>query len=90
MSSSQRRRRSRYEIIVAILKLCREPILKTQIMHQANLSFGQLNEYLDFLEERKLLAKKTVKKRTLRTVTKKGKKCIRAFERIQNLLKKEK
>lgn len=43
------RRRDRLFIIAEILDTALEPVLKTQIMYRACLSFAQLNEYLSLL-----------------------------------------
>ena len=83
MSSFQRRRRDRLETIFVILRVCEKPILKTHIMHRANLSFSQLNEYLDFLKERGLI----VKEEKHWKITRKGLGYIKIFKRIQSLLK---
>jgi len=78
--SFRRKRRSKYEIALAILKQC--PALKTQIMYGANLSFAQLNHYLSLLEEKKLITKEGKSF----VITKKGKECREILEQIQNFL----
>jgi predicted transcriptional regulator len=85
--SFHHKRRSKHEIIFAILKECQEPTLKTQLMFRANLSLCQLNEYLNFLEERGLIAKKRVNKKFRWTITEKGKEFIKNFKLLQNLIK---
>ena len=83
MSSVKRKRRTREKIVFEILRECKEPALKTQIMERINLSFAVLNKYLDFLKERELIAKEEERYKT----TEKGQKFVKAFERLQNLLK---
>ena len=46
---NDRKRRDRLYIISEILNIAKGGSLKTQIMYGANLSFAQLNEYLNFL-----------------------------------------
>jgi predicted transcriptional regulator len=50
-----RRNRSRLEIIAKILSVARDGARKTNIMYQANLSFRQMESYLNFLIEKGLL-----------------------------------
>lgn len=84
--SSRRKRRSKYEIIFAILRECHEPILKTRILERTNLSPRLLNEYLNFLEERGLIVKKRIEKKEHWTITEKGKKWLKIFEQIQKTI----
>lgn len=83
MSSYRRKNRNRLEIIFDILRVCWKPVLKTQIMYRATLSFKQLNEYLDFVEKKGLI----VKRENHWKITRKGLRYMRIFERIQGLLK---
>lgn len=53
-------RRSEIEIIRDILALSRQGAKKTEIMYQVNLSFFQLNNYLEFLLEYELLQKRSI------------------------------
>ena len=71
-----------------ILNIAREGTLKTQIMYRASLSFAQLNAYLSFLQEVKLLKVKTEDARTTYKTTPKGVKYLENFSRIKDLLKK--
>lgn len=48
-------RRSEFEIIYNILTLSRNNVKKTEILYQGNLSFTQLQNYLPFLLEKKML-----------------------------------
>ena len=47
--------RSRIEIIGKILSVCNNGLKKTHIMYKVNLSYKQLCEYLEFLEQSALL-----------------------------------
>ncbi len=71
-----------------ILKIAREGTLKTQIMYRANLSFAQLNEYLSFLQEIKLLKVNAEDGRTTYKTTQKGLRYIENFSKVKELMKK--
>ena len=58
-SRQQTANRTRFEILVSILKVASNGTLKTHIMYRANLSHRQLEKYLAFLEERGLLVQAT-------------------------------
>ena len=83
-----RKRRDRLTIMAQILSIAREGTLKTQIMYRANLSFAQLNEYLSFLQEIKLLKVNTNDKRTIYKTTPKGLKYLENFAGIKDLMEK--
>jgi len=82
-------RRSRLVIYADILIVAREGTLKTQIMYRAKLSFDQLNEYLSFLQEIRLLKLNSEDGRTTYKTTSKGIKYLEYFSKIKDLLKKE-
>ena len=85
-----RKRRDRLYIIAEILAIAKDGSLKTQIMYRANLSFAQLNEYLNFLIKRELLKVNSDNKRTFYKTTSKGVKYLENYEEISNLLRKGK
>lgn len=89
LPGNPRKRRDRLYIIAEILNIAREGSLKTQIMYSANLSFAQLNEYLSFLLEMKLLEVVTGNERTFYKTTAKGIKFLQNYEEISSLLRKE-
>ena len=89
LESNTRRRRDRLFIIADILSIARSGSLKTQIMYKANLSFAQLNEYLSFLLEKKLIASITQNGKTLFKATSKGMRFLRSYAKIRDLLKSE-
>lgn len=89
LESNTRKRRDRLYIIADILSIARNGSLKTQIMYKANLSFAQLNEYLSFLLEKKLIASITQNEKTLFKATSKGIKYLRNYAKIRDLLKSE-
>jgi len=69
---TSRKRRDRLYIIAEILVIAKDGSLKTQIMYRANLSFAQLNEYLNFLLKRELIKVNTENRKTLYKTTSKG------------------
>ena len=42
-------KRDRMDILSSIVVLCQNPIPKTHVMYKCNLSYTQLNNFLDFL-----------------------------------------
>jgi predicted transcriptional regulator len=76
------RRRSSIEIIADILRLGEAG--KTEIMYSANMSFFQLQKYLNFLLQLKLIDKVTVGNPTVTyRVTEKG---LRLLDNIDSIL----
>lgn len=49
------KRRSEIQIIKDILKLSKNGVKKTEILHQGNLSFSQLQNYLSYLIENEII-----------------------------------
>jgi predicted transcriptional regulator len=54
--STKSKRRDTMRILAEILEISKEGTLKTQIMYRANLSFTQLNDYLNFMLNFELIA----------------------------------
>ena len=71
-----------------ILDTAIEGTLKTQIMYRANLSFAQINEYLSFMEEIKLLKKEIKGSRVVYVITNKGRRYLDNFSAIKSLIKR--
>ncbi len=86
---NSRKRRDRLHIIADILGIAIGGSLKTQIMYKANLSFAQLNEYLSFLLEIKLIVSITQNGKTFYKVTSKGTRFLHNYTKIRDLLKTE-
>ena len=84
-----RQRRDRLYIIAAILAIARNGSIKTHIMYRANLSFAQLNEYLNFLLKEGLLDTDTKNKRTAYKTTRKGVNYLGHYEEISKVLGRE-
>ena len=89
LETNSRKRRDRLYIIADILEIARNGSLKTQIMYRANLSFAQLNEYLSFLIETKLIATIKKDKKVTYRATSKGIKFLQNYTKIRDLLKTE-
>ena len=79
---NDRKRRDRLYIIAEILTIAKGGSLKTQIMYRANLSFAQLNEYLNFLTKMEFLENK----KNTYTTTVKGDRYLEKYKDISNLL----
>jgi len=84
------RRRDRLYIIAEILTIARDPTLKTQIMYKANLSFAQLNEYVNFMLEIKVLSKTLDNRKEIYRTTEKGLDFLQRHNEISELLKTDK
>ena len=89
-NKNQRKRRDRLYIIAEILEIAKDGTLKTQIMYKANLSFSQLNEYLNFLVSLNLLECKQTGGKTFYKTTEKGMKYLDNYKEILQLLKNTK
>ena len=66
------KRRDKLGIISEILEIAKGGTLKTQIMYKANLSFAQLNEYIDYMLKTDLLEKLDVNRKEVYVATDKG------------------
>jgi len=80
--------RDRLYIIAEILAIAKDGSLKTQIMYRANLSFTQLNDYLNFLLQRGLIKVDTENNKTFYKTTSNGIKYLENYEAISSLLRK--
>ena len=88
-AGASRKRRNRLLIIAEILAIAKDGTLKTRIMYGANLSFAQLNEYLNFLLKRQLVKVDTENARNLYRTTHKGVIYLENYEKISNLLRRK-
>jgi predicted transcriptional regulator len=78
-------RRSNIEIIADMLRLGEAG--KTEIMYSANMSYFQLQKYLNFLLELKLIDRVTVGNPTVTfRVTKKGLRLLKSIDYIHQML----
>jgi len=83
------RRRDKLYIIAEILEIAKEGTLKTQIMYRANLSFTQLNGYLNFMLKINLLEKILQNDKETYKATDKGMEFLQRYREITELLKTE-
>jgi predicted transcriptional regulator len=74
------------EILASILKVAGNRTLKTHIMYKANLSFRQLERYLNFLETNGLLARTMDDDTLMFQVTEKGNEFLKDYARISTYL----
>ncbi|MDH7564742.1 MAG: winged helix-turn-helix domain-containing protein [Candidatus Bathyarchaeota archaeon] len=88
-SNPSAKRRDKLYIIAEILEIAKEGPLKTQIMYRANLSFTQLNEYLDFMLKINLLEKVLNNERETFRATDKGLDFLQRYREITELIKSE-
>ena len=79
-------RRGRLEIIHDILSLCLKPVQKTYVMYQANLSYTQLQKYLEYLVQIKLLEMKSAEQEISYVVTAKGLNLIENYKKLLNII----
>jgi len=76
--------RSRTEIVVAILEIASQGTTKTRIMYKAYLSYSQLNQYMSFLIENKLIERKLGSE--LYTLTEKGKRLLHVYQELNDMI----
>lgn len=77
-------RRDRLEIILKILKISKNGAKKTHIMYKANLSYVQLEKYLQYLEINNFLVKDPTD--TSFITTDKGNRYIDTLNKLRNLI----
>jgi predicted transcriptional regulator len=72
-----------------ILEITKEGTLKTQIMYKANLSFTQLNDYLQFTLKNNLIIHRTREGRDVYLITLKGLDFLQVHNELLQLLRTE-
>jgi len=77
-----RKRRDRLFIIAEILDIAKDGALKTRIMYKANLSFAQLNTYLDLLLNTQLLEINKEGRRNIYKTTRKGVEYMYSYKEV--------
>ena len=85
----QPKRRDKIIIMAEIISLAKKGISKTHIMFKANLSFSQLNQYIEFLSNANLLEKTTMNGKTVYRATPKGLDFYQSEQQVIALLQKE-
>jgi predicted transcriptional regulator len=88
-SNPSSKRRDKLYIIAEILEIAKEGTLKTQVMYRANLSFTQLNDYLDFMLKIGLLEKVDINAKNIYKASDKGLDFLQRYREMTELLKTE-
>jgi predicted transcriptional regulator len=78
--------RSRVEILYDIVSAAKPSSKKTHLMYKGNLSYQQLDLYLNFILRNGLLEERFVDETRLYFVTEKGIEFLRLFEDLHNLI----
>ena len=76
-------KRSREEIVAAILQIAGSPARSTWILYRTNLSFAQLRSYMQLIIDRGLIAKTTDEKWL---ITERGRSYLQDFDKLQRLI----
>ena len=76
-------RRSNFEVVADILRVGEQAVGKTKIMYDANMSYHQLQRYLDLLVERGCLKRtSTDQAHTSYSVTEKGATLLKSIDNV--------
>lgn len=78
--------RSRVEILYDIISAAKPSSKKTHLMYKGNLSYQQLDLYLNFILKNGLLEERFVDETRLYFITQKGTEFLRLFEDMHNLI----
>ena len=89
LAETTSKRRDKLRIIAEILEIAKNGTLKTQIMYKANLSFAQLNDYLDYILKVRLLDKLDVNKKEVYVATDKGLDFLQKHAELTKMLEAE-
>ena len=85
--------RSRWDIMAAVLEIAKSPESKTHVMYRANLSFRQLERYLEFLLAKGLLEvseRSHSRAAKLFVTTHKGLSFLEAYHRLEEIVIEQK
>jgi predicted transcriptional regulator len=85
--ANKTKRRDQFGIIAKILEITKKGARKTQIMYKANLSFTQLNEYLPYLLNKKLISLTSNGDGEIYVITKQGIDFLKRHNELIQLLK---
>jgi predicted transcriptional regulator len=83
------KRRDRLVIMAEIIGLAKKGISKTHIMFKANLSFRQLNQYIELLSNTALLEKVFINEKVVYRATEKGLEFLGKQQEAIDLLKED-
>ncbi len=83
-----KRRRSNIEIIADILRIGEDGVGKTEIMYGANMSYYQLQKYLNFLLERGFICRLMTENSHFNyRLTEKGSRLLKSIDNVLQALK---
>jgi predicted transcriptional regulator len=77
-------KRSKEEIVIAILEVCKNPVSKTKIVYSGNLNFRTIKPHMDYLIDSGLLEISTNSKTKMYKTTPKGLEVLERFKEIQD------
>ncbi len=83
-------KRGRLDIIYEILSVCRKPAKKTSILYRCNLSYNQLQKYLEYLTILGLLSSFQTEALKFYQITNRGKEFLDEYKRLDIFLEREK
>jgi predicted transcriptional regulator len=83
------KRRDRLVIMAEIIGISKKGSSRTHIMFKANLSFSQLNQFLELLEKTALLEKISVNGKAVYHATQKGLEFLEKQQEVIDLLKED-
>jgi len=86
LMDSKPKRRDKLIIMMDILNISKKQTSKTRIMFKANLSYSQLNEYIDFLVNHDLLETLSSEGKVWYKVTQKGREFIERQQLVIGML----
>lgn len=86
---NQPKRRDKIVIMAEIINLAKKGISKTHIMFKANLSFSQLNQYIEALSNADLIEKTTINGKVVYRATPKGLEFYQSEQQVIALLNTE-
>ena len=84
------KKRGRFEIIQEILLVCRKTAKKTNILYKCNLSYNQLQKYLEYIISQNLVTQLVYKDTLLYELTEKGKEFLQEYWQLESLLEEKK
>jgi predicted transcriptional regulator len=85
-SNAAGRRRDSFEIVAHILGACHGNTKKTHLMYGCNMSFNQLNKYLDLLLDTGLLLVEYNSPSRQFRISDKGKDFLKAYQGLMSLM----
>ena len=78
--------RSKEEIVIAILEVCKNPVSKTRIVYSGNFNFRTIKPHLDYLIDSGLLETSNESKNKTYKTTPKGLETLGRLKEIRDLV----